>query len=673
MGEIKNLLKISVSFIKKPIRLYQIAGSYNSNAYNMTFGFPKAHFFFSNTFAGVINGLRDRGYASNQVDYIAHSMGGVVGRYAIEKYKNIYYKTGGFSHRDYKNYEKGYIHKMITLASPHNNSPLADIAYRYSDEISLRLRFLLTNWYNFNPDAFPFWFYQFDNLDVLIPTFKATDAVTNLQVNEERGGINLASTDIRAHLIAGDFIPGTQNGPSDIDQAFLEDFATAIGEYKDYFDFLDILLKLTIANENNRQLVEDILEIRGVSDEFERYNYIYRGLKYIERITDFLQIGLQIPESDLVVSINSQLANYPKTADNVSVFDNYVAHAFIRKIVANQQVGNRVNDLLDLPTESSFFAPIPSTTNRKGTIDWPHLPSSSIISRSDTNKIKISNPSYNTIVFTDSIVKVEISLLDTISLINIDLRFQGATYPINSRQEVIKLDIPVQSNLLDGQILELEAMYYYGDSTLFVLDTIALDVQTQSEYLDFSVSPTLMYLFKDQTDFPTYQAIFNNFLTVGNFSPEISAEIKDSDIVTFDNVSKGFRGLQAGETNAIISYKGLTDTLYFVVEELPDTTTTNIDSEPWNQELLNQGQIQVYPNPFEDQTTLVYKLNSPQKVSLHVYSLQGVKLKTLLENKWQQNGIHTIRFGRKELPAGVYIGKLETENSTETVKMVILN
>jgi pimeloyl-ACP methyl ester carboxylesterase len=64
---------------------------------------------------------RRRGIAATQVDYVGHSMGGLLGRlYVSDKYSS----TSG-PYRRATNYFKGDLHKLLTLSTPHLGAPLA--------------------------------------------------------------------------------------------------------------------------------------------------------------------------------------------------------------------------------------------------------------------------------------------------------------------------------------------------------------------------------------------------------------------------------------------------------------------------------------------------------------------------------------------------------------------
>jgi len=60
--------------------------------------------------------LRKRGFTVTQVDYMGHSMGGIWGRLVAQRYSE-----------DVFSYNEGYIHKLITVDTPHVGSFLADI------------------------------------------------------------------------------------------------------------------------------------------------------------------------------------------------------------------------------------------------------------------------------------------------------------------------------------------------------------------------------------------------------------------------------------------------------------------------------------------------------------------------------------------------------------------
>ena len=79
---------------------------------------------------------RDSKYACSKVDYVSHSMGGCVGRYAINFFPSYYYSK--------LNYSKGFINKFITINSPHNGSYLANwVSDKFSNGLDNSLIYAL--------------------------------------------------------------------------------------------------------------------------------------------------------------------------------------------------------------------------------------------------------------------------------------------------------------------------------------------------------------------------------------------------------------------------------------------------------------------------------------------------------------------------------------------------
>ncbi len=80
---------------------------------------------------------------------------------------------------------------------------------------------------------------------------------------------------------------------------------------------------------------------------------------------------------------------------------------------------------------------------------------------------------------------------------------------------------------------------------------------------------------------------------------------------------------------------------------------------------------QNYPNPFNPTTTIVYDLPKSGFVQLKVYNILGVEVATLM-NGQQQAGHQQITFDATDLPTGVYIFSLRSNNFISSKKMILL-
>lgn len=108
-----------------------------------------------NTLQGNIEAIHKMGYASNQVDYVCHSMGGIMIREAIGVFSKKFY-AGYNEPYYYKTYTKGFTHKIITVNTPHNSSPVADAVDQFLPETPYSLRFLIDPLYTYGKSVIGF-------------------------------------------------------------------------------------------------------------------------------------------------------------------------------------------------------------------------------------------------------------------------------------------------------------------------------------------------------------------------------------------------------------------------------------------------------------------------------------------------------------------------------------
>lgn len=80
---------------------------------------------------------------------------------------------------------------------------------------------------------------------------------------------------------------------------------------------------------------------------------------------------------------------------------------------------------------------------------------------------------------------------------------------------------------------------------------------------------------------------------------------------------------------------------------------------------------QNYPNPFNPNTKIVYQLRVTGNVTLKVYDVVGNEITTLVD-AFKEAGNHEIDFNAAGFASGVYFYKLETDNQTQTKKMILL-
>lgn len=105
----------------------------------------------------------------------------------------------------------------------------------------------------------------------------------------------------------------------------------------------------------------------------------------------------------------------------------------------------------------------------------------------------------------------------------------------------------------------------------------------------------------------------------------------------------------------------------FEITIVRNLSTSNEVTESPNRFALNQN----YPNPFNPTTTISYNLPASGEVTLEVFNVTGQKVATLV-NGVQSAGSHTATFDASNLSSGIYMYRLESGNSIQVRKMLLI-
>jgi hypothetical protein len=86
---------------------------------------------------------------------------------------------------------------------------------------------------------------------------------------------------------------------------------------------------------------------------------------------------------------------------------------------------------------------------------------------------------------------------------------------------------------------------------------------------------------------------------------------------------------------------------------------------------------QNFPNPFNPNTQIQFTLGKDEFVNLNIFDIQGRLVKSLVNNSYYPTGYYNINWNGKnnmgiQVPSGMYIYKLVSENQTLTRKMVFM-
>ena len=489
--------------------------------------------------------MKQEGYACNQVYYVGHSMGGNLVRAAAQLYPTNFYK----------NYQKGCVNRIITLDTPHKGSPLADLVEEYLPALNdnLLARTSLTKMHGDFPNFFGFNYIEPISYSQWIYKFKPTGSITDLRINN---GFQHQQTNIPTHLIACDFFPGEQILP-DVNPVIWESLELA----EKYVDFIDIFFDVVINSST-------------VDVNLKRQLKPLRWLNKAERVVKFIELSLQsyvalgfVLESDFVVGVNSQLAGLPRDGTfNRTIFDAYTHFSWLPyPVTYSNEVGNLVYELINTSIYDAKFAQIPSSPN--STYRKQNVVSDNHQLRIDSTGISLISPVRGANVYVDSTISIKFSITDTTNLSYVKVNFQNNSITDTTRNFLYNFALQVNGNVIDSQLVQIAAIKEYPDSTVILTTTAMINISTTNPIIDFTADPLIQTLILNQNVYPEYRAVFSNFISsIGNKSNNITAIVNDPSIIEFDPETKSFKAISNGETCAIISYGGLSDTIYFIVD-----------------------------------------------------------------------------------------------------------
>jgi hypothetical protein len=78
------------------------------------------------------------------------------------------------------------------------------------------------------------------------------------------------------------------------------------------------------------------------------------------------------------------------------------------------------------------------------------------------------------------------------------------------------------------------------------------------------------------------------------------------------------------------------------------------------------------PNPARGHGEIVYALNDPQNVTVHLFDPAGRVAATLLDGVRQQAGEHRVEMGNQRLPPGLYYFRVRAGDQQAEGPVVIL-
>jgi hypothetical protein len=78
-----------------------------------------------------------------------------------------------------------------------------------------------------------------------------------------------------------------------------------------------------------------------------------------------------------------------------------------------------------------------------------------------------------------------------------------------------------------------------------------------------------------------------------------------------------------------------------------------------------------YPNPFNPTTMIQYDLPFATFVTMRIFDVLGQEVAVLLQ-EYKKAGRYTVAFDAEDLPSGIYLYQMQTDDFAETKKLLLL-
>lgn len=98
---------------------------------------------------------------------------------------------------------------------------------------------------------------------------------------------------------------------------------------------------------------------------------------------------------------------------------------------------------------------------------------------------------------------------------------------------------------------------------------------------------------------------------------------------------------------------------------------TSVEEDVLNSQPSEYALSQNYPNPFNPSTSFEYSVPEKSFVTVKIYDVLGSEVAELV-NEIKDAGVYRLNFNAANLPSGMYVYELRTENFVQTRKMMLM-
>ena len=223
--------------------------------------------------------------------------------------------------------------------------------------------------------------------------------------------------------------------------------------------------------------------------------------------------------------------------------------------------------------------------------------------------------------------------------------------------------------------------YSNGSAVWFNSDTIQVSCTSQ-QVVDITINDAVQQI---------GTAEIGGFIADNNFNMQANTGIVLFDDINSQSVARAntdafgnyhFSGVNAGHYSLLVDIPGLVHTnnysfgisnndILWDKSYIVNYTNRTIDTLFITVSVSENTKMEakIYPNPFNEQTTINYTLPNTQNVSIEVFNYLGEKVETLV-NENKAAGIHFTSFNTTNKAKGIYFIKITAGNAQKTIKVI---
>lgn len=245
-----------------------------------------------------------------------------------------------------------------------------------------------------------------------------------------------------------------------------------------------------------------------------------------------------------------------------------------------------------------------------------------------------------------------------------------------NKQETKQKEIALNT-FVDGNQTSISKLTFVSGEQKRLADIVAPPSNFENAALRFSADPEN----QKSTRSSSFAQIFRNPKQEGHKIPlTLSATPKQPVTISAKGLNDAFNTRVALlNTFSGRKYELSGDRKIKIIPEQENTSmllligSTSFINEQQEQFLPKQIEINPnYPNPFNPTTTLRFSLPEQAEVRLEIYNVLGQKVSTLIDNKVQSAGFHTVSFDASRQASGMYYAVFTIGDQRYTQKMMLI-